>query len=132
VHQTEEAIIRAFIAPHRRSRWLLLLESPKKRSKFLDRLNHCIDLDDRYTHALPSNANVVEVLRSHGAPSMCYILSDTAALDGREMPLAEAVPAVELAGWGSIISCISGKLAYFYDERGLRRSLLLRPDGAQE
>jgi hypothetical protein len=121
----EEVIVQAFIAPHRRSRWLSSLVSAKRRRKFLDCLNHCADLDTRYARPLAANADVVTVLRSLGAPATCYVVSDTAALDGREMPLAEAVAAAELAGWGTLISCIPGRLACYIDEAGSRRRLLL-------
>jgi hypothetical protein len=128
MHPAEEAVVRAFIAPHRRPRWLKLLGSPRRR-QFLDRLNHCADLDPRYIHPLGSGADAVALLRSHGAPSGCYVLSDTIAIDGREMPLAEALAEAETAGWGTIISCIPGRLGYYLDECGARRFLLVRPEG---
>ncbi len=103
-----------------------VLASDKRRVRMLDRLNHCRDLDERYTTVLPPAANVLELLRSRGAPTTCYVLSDTKEIDGRELPLDEALSATELAGWGTIISCISGRLAFYYDERGARRMLLER------
>jgi hypothetical protein len=129
MHPHEEALIRAFIAPERRSRWLEALASAKRRAKQLDRLNHCRDLDDRYATALPSSADVVALLRARGAPETCYVLSDTRALDGREMPLAEAVPEAEAGGWGTLLGCVPGRLAYYYDECGFRRILLERAAG---
>ena len=98
MHPTDEAIVRAFIAPHRRARWLLSLMSAKRRSSFLDCLNHCADLDPRFTQWLPSNADVLGLLRSHGAPSNCYVLSCTDSLDGQEMLLEEAVSGAEAGG----------------------------------
>jgi len=126
MHPHEEALIRAFIAPPRRPRWLESLRSPRRRDHFLDRLNHCRDVDERYSTALPSNADVVAILKAHGAPATCYVLSATASLDGREMSLAEAVTQAELGGWGTLISCLPGILAYYYDECGERRMLLKR------
>jgi hypothetical protein len=129
MHPHEEALVRAFIAPERRTRWLEGLASAKRRRKQLDRLNHCRDLDDRYATAVPSSADVAALLRSRGAPETCYVLSDTPGLDGREMPLAEAVCEAELAGWGTLLGCVPGRLAYYYDEAGLRRMLLERAAG---
>jgi hypothetical protein len=126
MHEVEEATIRAFISPPRRTRWLESLASAKRRRRFLDRLNHCPDIDERYATPLRSNADVVAVLEAHGAPPTCYVMSNTAALDSREMPLAEAVAEAELGGWGTIISCLPGRLAYYYDECGERRMLLER------
>jgi hypothetical protein len=93
----------------------------------LDRLNHCQDLDVRFAVPLPSNADVVAMLRSRGAPATCYVLSATASIDGQVLPLAEAISAAEFGGWGTILTCLPGRLAYYYDECGARRMLLERP-----
>jgi hypothetical protein len=53
-------------------------------------------------------------------------MSSIAALDARELPLAEAVTETELGGWGTLISCVPGRLAYYYDESGDQRLLLER------
>jgi hypothetical protein len=125
VSGVEEVIIRAFVAPHRRSRWLSSLSSTKRRRKFLDCLNHCTDLDARYSQPVASNADVVALLRSRGAPVRCYVVSGIPELDGREMPLDEAVAAAQSGGWGTIISCIPGRLGCYFDEAGTNRRLLL-------
>jgi len=121
----EELIVRAFIAPHRRSRWLSCLSSAKRRRKFLDCLNHCADLDPRYARPVPSNVDVVALLRSHGAPAKCYVVSDIVSIDGREMSLDEAVAAAESGGWGTMIICVPGRLGCYIDEAGTKRRLLL-------
>jgi len=126
MHPHEEATIRAFLIPPRRTRWLESLASAKRRGPCLDKLNHCRDLDERYTTPLPSNTDVVALLRSHGAPATCYVLSSTKEIDGLEMPLDEAILATHTGGWGTIVSCIPGRLAYYYDECGDRRMLLKR------
>jgi len=126
MHAHEEATIRAFVHPPRRPRWLESLASAERRSRFLARLNHCRDLDERYARLLPSNADVVAILRRCGAPATCYVVSATMALDGREMPLEEAVAEASQGGWGTILSCLPGQLAYYHDECGERRLLLER------
>ena len=80
---------------------------------------------------LASNTDIVAVLRTHGAPATCYVLSDTATLDARELSLMEAIAETELNGWGTIISCLPGRLAYYYDECGERRMLLERKHSRQ-
>lgn len=121
----EMALVKAFISPRRQARWLSLLGSVKGRRKLLDSLNHCCDLDPRYTMPLPSTVDLVAILRERGAPETCCVLSDVAALDGRELPLAEAITGAELAGFGTLISCIPGRLGCYIDEAGTRRRLLL-------
>jgi hypothetical protein len=126
MHPHEEAVVRAFIDPPRRARWLDALASAKRRRPFLDRLNHCRDIDDRYAKPLPPGSDVVALLRSMGAPANCHVVSDIADIDGRWLPLVEAVDRAELGGFGTIVSCLPGCLAYYFDESGSRRFLLLR------
>lgn len=125
MHPIEETTIRSFIAPHRRPRWLTMLEQGKIQQ--LARLDHCADIDLRFAHFLPSNVDAVALLTSHGAPPDCFIISSSQDLHGRFEKLAKAIEAVQDSSCGSIISCIHGQLAYYYDEDGSRRALLLRP-----
>src|SRR5690349_2267719 len=62
----EDSIISAFIASHRKTRWRSELGTKKRRRQFLDALNHCQDLDDRYVTLLPSNADVEALLVERG------------------------------------------------------------------
>ncbi len=124
MHSCEEATIRAFIGPSRRDRWLAKLLSPKRQS-FLDRLNHLADLDERYATPLSPGVDPLSALRSRGAPATCFAISDLPSLDGRELPLKEAIEQIEAGGMGTILCCIPGRLAYYCDEAGTGRRLLL-------
>jgi hypothetical protein len=92
----------------------------------LGHLNHCLDIDARYASRVSSKACIGTMLRARGAPANAYILSFTEAVDGKVMPLYEAIVAAESGGWGAIVSCVAGRLAYYYDECGERRILLER------
>lgn len=131
MQRDDEAIINAFVSAARRDRWLTSLKDPSRRRAMLDRLNHCRDLDERYARRLPSNADVAAELRRRGAPATCYVLSDAEAIDGRTLKLEDAISAAESEGWGTILSCVSGKLAFYYDECGERRMILERPPHKQ-
>jgi hypothetical protein len=122
----EEATIRAFILPAKRIRWLDCLASAERRGRFLDRLNHCRDLDERFATLLSSNTDIVCILQQHGATGSCHLISAAASLDGLEMPLAKAVSEAQQHGWGTLVCCVPGRLAYYYDECGERRMLLER------
>lgn len=114
LHPDEEATIRAFIVPHRRPRYLEQMADPERRRRFLNRLNHCRDLDPRF--ATPASDVSASDLAERGAPKRCRLISAAAELDGREMPLAEAIEEVQSHGWGTIICCLPGRLAWFRDE----------------
>jgi hypothetical protein len=124
LHPAEEATIQAFIAPERRARYLQKLADPRKRKRFLNRLNHYHDFDARFATQV-HNMTVAE-LQSRGAPDRCYLISDSTELDGLELPLAEALQETGFHGWGTIICCIPGRLAYYRGEHGERENILVR------
>lgn len=124
MNEHEEKTIVAFILRGKRHRYAYLLDNPQKRNQALDRLNHCRDLDPRYVTWLRSNTDVVGLLRQEGCPSHVYLISCADELDGRTLSLEDALELVSCEGWGTIVSCVPGRLAYYYDEEGERRALL--------
>jgi hypothetical protein len=71
-------------------------------------------------------SDIAILLRERGAPATCALLSADTDLNGRHMPLDEALRVV--VGWcpGTFVSCVPGRLAYFEDEEG--RCLLERAE----
>ena len=122
----EGATVRAFIVPAKRERYAMMLGRAKRRAAFLNCLNHCHDFDPRYATALPSTADVSRLLRSHGAPATCRVISDFRAIDGREMPLEDALREAEASRCGSLLCCVAGRLAFYIGEDGEQRLLLRR------
>ena len=127
----EAAIVGAFIRPDRRRRWLELLDSQRGRDKLRCHLAHCEDdLDPRFVHRIPDDGQKKEQIlalpRERDAGTMCYALSESDDLDGRELPLVEALDAV--VGWGlaTFLSIDPGRLAYFEGEEAKARFLCLR------
>jgi len=120
----EESIIKTFIVAEKQDRYIGLLSNKKRRAKVLDALNHCHDLDPRFCSHLASSADVVAVLKAKGAPEQCCIISDIPKIDGQTMLLKEAISIIETEGWGSMVGCIPGKLAYYYGEQGEQRIIL--------
>lgn len=113
----EEQFAHSFIVPEKRARYLSLLESKRGRKKLLEGFYHCHDLDTRYAKPLPasqaSDQAIEKLLKSKGAPEVCYVMSADSSLDGREMFLSEALFETVCGDGGTLISCIAGKLAYF-------------------
>ena len=74
--------------------------------------------------------DIYELLKSYGAEKMCYSLSYSGKIDGKELPLLEALEQAVGFGMPSIISCVPGELAYFEAEQGFGptpRFLMKRP-----
>jgi|SRR5215469_16388156 len=116
----EEALVRAFILPQRRDRYLEMVAKPKKRQVFTESLAHFKHLDMRFAVRIPPNqqhANeIAKILKSKGAPATCYAFSEWDEIDGRDISLDDALKAVVGGGMGTFLSCIPGRLAYFEDE----------------
>ena len=133
LHPAEEATITAFVTSARRGRLLGLLANPKRRAKALNSLNHFHDWDPRWVEPVASHADVLLMLQRAGAPHACHVISDDPTLDGRDMPLADAVEAAGAYDFASVLCCVPGELAFFFDESAAPRplALLRRPRGAR-
>ena len=129
VNEHEAAFI-VFIRPEKRSRWRQLLQSAEGRKKLVDDFAHMGDLDMRFAVEIPSTwsaSDIVRALRVRGAPSGCYVMSEHSShLDEREMPLHEAIHMVYGNGFGTLVSCIPGRLCYFETEEPNDRYILER------
>lgn len=125
------ALLRSFIIPERRKRYLGLLASQRGRAKLRRRLAHLHDLDARFARELPSHqhtpAAIAAVLQAKGAPADCWIISEDDRLDGRRLSLEEALAAIVGRGMGTLISCVPGRLGFYEGEEQGMRKILERP-----
>jgi hypothetical protein len=116
----ESELINGFFVGNKRERYLEMASNPKKRKKFLLELSHFKSLDPHYCFTLPKAVHTPEqiaaFLHGRGAAQLCWITSENSDLDGKEMPLSEALKEVVGYQMGTFLSCIPGKLAYFEDE----------------
>ncbi len=126
LHPLEEATIRAFIKREKRERYLSLIANSKRRAKFLNCLNHCDDFDNRFVETLASTCNVGVRLADCGAPPECYLISDVLTLDRQTMRCTAAIDAIEIAGFGTILCCVPGRLACYIEEAVAGRRQLLQ------
>ena len=126
----ETALIRAFVRPERRTRLLELLGSSKGRAKLRASLAHFCDLDERFAQPVPPSKHhsrdIEAALRAKGAPDTCHVISESAALDGQDVPLGSALADIVGQGMGAFVSCIPGKLGYFESEEPGERYILER------
>lgn len=130
-YTAEAATIRSFVVANRQERLLELLGNQRRRREACDALNHFAYWDERFMQVVDSTEDVLELLRRCGAPATCHVIADAQELDGREMPLADAVEACEEHSFASVLCCIPGELGFYFDEVAApRRRLLLRRAGA--
>lgn len=116
----ERQLVRSFIIPERQNRYLELLATPRRRKDITSTLAHFKHVDMRFVVRIPPSQthlpNILKILKSKGAPETCYAISEDDDLDGREIPLTEALRFILGRGIGTFLSCIPGRLAYFEDE----------------
>lgn len=109
-----------FIIKQKRERIKEQLRSQKKRRRFLDKLPHFRDLDEKYMKEIPPNmqftGSIYELLKAKGAPDNCYLISFDKKLDQQILPLKDALSETVGFGTGTIISCIPGKLGFYEGE----------------
>lgn len=101
----------------------LLATGAKRRKEVRALLDHAVRLDPRFARHLTGRealAGAVEtLLRERDAPPSCYVLAADGRLDGREMPLTEALAAVIGRGNGAFLSCVPGRLGFYeYESAG--------------
>jgi hypothetical protein len=126
----EEAMVFAFIGKDKRDRYLAFLGSAKGRKKLREMLAHgtVSHLNPAMMKSVPPKDHSIDgiyaLLKSRGAPELCRVISEDTRLDGRDMPLREALEAAVGAGMGTLIGCVPGRLAYFEGEDIATRFLL--------
>jgi hypothetical protein len=122
VNPIEEDFVNTFVQKNRRERALLELGSESRRGKFLDRLCHDYAgvFDTRYLQSIPKQENEVVLLKrlwnSRGAKT-CYVISSNPDVDGKDVPLDDAMRATMGFGFPSILICSPDSLAYFEAEQ---------------
>ena len=57
-----------------------------------------------------------KLLRAKGAGPSCHVIVDGLKVDGRELPLREALMLICMHRSGAILSCLPGRLAYYKPE----------------
>jgi len=123
-----ELSLAAFLLEDRRDRFLQLLASKVGRQKLRARLAHFPDLDPSVCVPIRSSDQsataIAALLRSAGANLTCFVVAERSVLDGRSMPLTDALDAVVGRGSGALISCVPGRLGYYEGEDPGTRWLL--------
>jgi hypothetical protein len=126
----EQSFIAAFVSRSKRDRYREILSKPRHRRKFTERLAHFKDFDPKYRLPFPSEklfpTNIAAELRRRHSPNIVFAISEDPSLDGKEVPLVEALERIVGCGMGTILSCLPRRLAFVETED--ERFILERPD----
>jgi hypothetical protein len=127
--QVEEEMLSAFVLPAKADRYKELLATKKGRLKVVGELDHFRDLDPRSCRKIADRGTYVTILgrlADLGAPDVCHVISSNPEIDGRDMPLREALQVTVGSRFGTFISCVPGRLAYYESEEPNERYLCHR------
>ena len=130
----ETAFVKAFIKREKWARYLQLLANRRRREEILVRLNHKLDYVADLAVEVPADQDFPEalerLLRARGAPATCHVMVNGLRIDGREVPLREALDTICMHMYGSVLSCLPGRLAFYRPEAPGRGVILSSEGGA--
>jgi hypothetical protein len=114
----EQAFVSSFVIPEKRARYAEFLANSKRRDEVLNRFNHFFDFVPELATQVPRTSpdQLAALLRKRGAPAHAHLIGRPAELDGCELPLVEAIDRAFSDGWGTVISCLPGRLALYLQE----------------
>ncbi|PFX96064.1 hypothetical protein COL41_11995 [Bacillus mycoides] len=119
----EEIIVKSFFTKRLQDRVLLELSSTKKRKDAIGRLchNYRNTLREEYMIEIPKPNScpiaIDRLLKEHGAGDSCYAISWDTKIDGKTLPLLDALEAAVRMGMPSILYSITKQVAYFEAEQ---------------
>jgi len=116
----EYQTIRSFISRQKRARYLEFVSDSRTRTKFTHALAHFRDVDPRCKRPIPASKQnpkeICRILAAKGAFGYCYLITEHPELDGKDLPLSDALEQIVGRGMGAILSCIPGRLAFMETE----------------
>ncbi|WP_157547612.1 hypothetical protein [Hymenobacter sp. DG25A] len=127
-----ERVIRNFVVKHRQARYLAKTKKPNSNGSYgFGELAHFIDnLDLRYCKKIPAGSQSTDyVLENIGALTTskeCYIIHESAHLDGRWMPIKETLTEILGRNLGAFIVVDNGDIIYHESEDTKERYIGVR------
>jgi hypothetical protein len=126
----EVQMLRAFVLPSKRERYVSLATTTHRRSQLVGELYHFRHFDPRWIHEITKHqitpASLVRDLRRLGAGESCYVMSSDREWDGVAVPLDLALESICGRVEGTLVSCTPTVLAYYEGEGPHNRFILHR------
>lgn len=123
----ELLLISSFVLKERQERYKNLIATSKGRKKFRAYIAHFKDFNSKDYTPLNNCQDFLQLyylLKSKGAPDLCYIISEHSDYDMQDLPLLQATENLFNSGVSYFLSCIPGKLVYYEGEEFNKKILL--------
>ena len=126
----EATLINTFVTGAKRKHLIEILVNPKRRHRATATFAHFNDFDPSAVVPLGSDvqtpATIETALRSRGAGDSCHVISENRTIDGKHLPLKLSLEKVVGHGMGTVLSCVTGELAYYEGLVPANRCILAR------
>src|SRR5258708_31506574 len=112
----EDAFVSVFVVPEKRTRYSDFLRNPKRRAEILNRFCHFFDFVPEFATSVARDSDLASLLRKRGAGSTVHVIGGRDGLDGRDLPLEDAINEAMVDPSGGVLSCVPGRLALYMQE----------------
>lgn len=112
----EEGFVSVFVVPEKRARYSEFLRKPERRPEILNRLCHFFDFVPHLATRVARDSDLASLLRQRGSGSTVHVIGGRDGLNGREMPLEQAINEAMMDPSGVVVSCVPGRLALYMQE----------------
>lgn len=114
----EPAFVATFVVPEKRARYSEFLPRPKRRAEITNRFCHFFDFVPQLAQQVPrsTGSELATLLRSLGAPPTAHLIGGRDAIDGKDLPLEQAIDDALADPSGVVVSCMPGCLALLIQE----------------
>lgn len=124
---------RFVVKPGKREKFVSWLKNERRHGRFLEELDHFRwALDDRYVWEIPSGEEYVDsverLLCKLGAPDECVVICNEG--DCGSFSLRHALETLIGSGYGAIVSCVAGELAYYQEHDNYSTFVCAAPHSA--
>jgi hypothetical protein len=114
----EAAFVSVFVIPEKRARYAEFLPKPERRIEVTRRFNHFFDFVPELSNQIPRRtaSEMASVLQALGAGQTAHVIGGRDEIDGKDLPLEEAIDAALADVGGVVVSCVPGQLALYIQE----------------
>jgi hypothetical protein len=113
----EHAFVAVFVVPEKRARYGEFLPNPNRRGQIVNRFCHFFDFVPALATQVKRDtvSRLAAMLRARGAGDTAHVIGG-GTIDGKDLPLEQAIDDALSDQGGVVISCIPGRLALYMQE----------------
>lgn len=116
----EIGFTKSFVTKNKRDRFIEFVYSKKRHDEFASELDHPKVISMEFAREIvpveQNPASIFAILRKRTKTDTCFVISTNQSINQKQMLIIDALEKTVGSAYGTILSIIPGKLAYFEDE----------------